>query len=410
MIPQAPCSSAVIGFALLLVAPHFVQGQALSRAPRLDEVVAMARSANPDVVLARLREDSARGEQRIARALPPISVTASPQNPYQYSATAPLDVGPPRTYRARVAGEALLAAHADAEDAQRLVVYAARQAFYDILLAQAERDISRERRDICLQLLTSDSIRLKAGDIPELNVARSELELARAKTALTRADAATHSARLTLQLLLGVTQPDTAFTVTGSLAFQSVALAIDSLGPMAIENRPDVRAARTRIAQSRALLGLAGASLFPTPAISLVYQNAVPFANGSNYAIGVSLLVPLLYQNGGERDRARAGLSAADLTLRRTEAQIENEVQTSLDGYRAARGLAERYDAGLLTKAQHALEMARYAYGAGAISLLELLDAIRAYADTRTEYNIALHDYWVSVYAIDRAVGKDVIP
>ena len=54
--------------------------------------------------------------------------------------------------------------------------------------------------------------------------------------------------------------------------------------------------------------------------------------------------------------------------------------------------------------------MARYAYRTGAISLLDLLDAIRAYANTRVEYNTVVHDYWVSVYAIDRAVGKDVIP
>ena len=41
---------------------------------------------------------------------------------------------------------------------------------------------------------------------------------------------------------------------------------------------------------------------------------------------------------------------------------------------------------------------------------IDLLDAIRTYADTRADYNIAVHDYWVAVYGLDRAVGKDLLP
>jgi len=85
-------------------------------------------------------------------------------------------------------------------------------------------------------------------------------------------------------------------------------------------------------------------------------------------------------------------------------------VATALDAYRSARGLAERYGGGLLAKADSVLETARYAYSTGATSLLDLLEAIRTYADTRADYNTAVHDYWVSVYALDRAVGKDIVP
>lgn len=39
-----------------------------------------------------------------------------------------------------------------------------------------------------------------------------------------------------------------------------------------------------------------------------------------------------------------------------------------------------------------------------------LLDAIREYPDTRAEYYGAVHDYWVSLYAVDRAAGQDLVP
>ncbi len=402
--------SLVIAVSLVLTMPLLAEAQALPPTPTLDELITIAKAVNPDVRLARLREDSAHGELRIARALPALSVVAVPQIPYQYSVSAPIDVGPQRTYRTRAADRALLAAQVDVQDVQRQVVYAVRQAFYDQLLAEAQRNIARERREIFRQLLATDSARLKSGDIPELNVSRSELELARAETALTRADVATHAARLALQLLLNVPHPDTAFTVTGTLSYQALALPTDSLVTIASENRADVRAAHVRIDQSRSLFDLSTAALFPTPTISLVYQNGVPFGNGSDYALGVGFSLPLLYQNGGERERARAGIDAADLAARHIEALAANDVQAALDDHQAARGLAERYEGGLLAKAQHELDMARYAYSTGATSLLDLLDAIRSYADARSDYNTALHDYWVSAYAIDRAVGKDVIP
>jgi cobalt-zinc-cadmium efflux system outer membrane protein len=96
--------------------------------------------------------------------------------------------------------------------------------------------------------------------------------------------------------------------------------------------------------------------------------------------------------------------------MRKARTQLTGDVAQALDAFRSSRVLADRYESGLLAKAGAALETARYAYRAGATSQLDLLDAIRAYGDIRSEYYTALRDYWVSLYALDRAVGKDVAP
>jgi outer membrane protein TolC len=394
---------------LSLATPEPLAGQARP-AIGMDEAVAIAMRENPDMVLARLRMDSAHGERRIARALPALSVGAVPQVPYQYTVSAPLDVGPQRIYRTRAAGAGARAAGQDALDARRQVVFAVRSAFEDVLLSEAQREVARERQDIVRQLLAADSARLRGGDVPARDVVRTEVELARADADLARADALVHEARLALELLLGVDRPDTAFAVRGDLAYRPVPIPTDSLTGLAEQHRPDLRAARERTEQSRALFGLAGAELFPTPTLSLVYQRGTPFDNGSNYALGIGLSLPLLYWNGGERERGRAGMEAAGAVERRTRAAAANDVQTALDAWRAARGLAERYEGGLLARSQAALETSRYAYRAGAASLLELLDAIRVYADVRTDYSTAVHDYWVSVFALARATGTEFTP
>ncbi|MFI5310324.1 MAG: TolC family protein [Gemmatimonadales bacterium] len=380
------------------------------RSLTLDEVLAQALGASPDLRTAWLRADSAHAEQRIARALPVLALATIPAVPFQYSATVPLDIGPERIFRTRVAARGLDAALADTADTRRQVVFAARQGFYDILLGEALRDIAREQRDILRQLLAADSVRLRTGDVPARDVTKSEVELARAEADLTRTDAQVHAAKLSLQLLMGSEHPDTLFSVSGRLAYRAVDVPVDSLGVLAELGRADIVAAHERTEQSRAALSLANASLVPTPLASLVYQRGLPFDNGSNYAVGIGISMPLFSWSAGERERGRAGLESARVAERRTHAQVANDVQTALDAYRAARALAERYEGGLVAKSEAALETARYAYRTGAASLLELIEAIRTYAAIRSDQANAVHDYWVGVYALSRATGRDLVP
>ena len=389
----------------LLAGPLYAQAR--TPAPGLEQVVAAALSTNPDLVAARLRIDSAHGERTLARAFPNPGFGISPGLPYQYSLSTSLDLGPQRVFRTRAAGAALLAAKDDVADVTRQVVFGVRQAFYDVLLAEAQRGLATERRDIVRQFLSADSTRLRAGDLAPREITRAVVELSRADADLTRADAQVHVARLALQLLMGSERPDTAFQVSGTLVYRAVDIPEGALPRIAESNRPDLKATRQRMAQSRAAVHLAAADLLPAPGAVLVYQPSAPFSNGSSYAIGFGMTVPLFSWHGGERERARAGLATAVLAERRTQALIANDLQTALDGYRAARALTERFEGGLLAESQAALEMTRYAYRAGAASLLELLDAVRTYVETRSDYAIAVHDYWVNVSALSRASGTD---
>jgi outer membrane protein, heavy metal efflux system len=401
------CAHRAAAVLLLLAAPARAQQPA---AWTLDRVLATALQQNPDVVLARLAVDSARAEQGIARALPNPTYSVIPGTPFQQAAAATVDLGPQRIFRTQAAGRGTAATRFASADIVRQITFRVRQAFYDVLLADSLVAIARERRDIFRDLLAADSVRWTSGDVPERNVTKSELDLAGAEADLDRAVAQAHGARLTLQTLLGSIAPDTAFAITGSLAYRPVDLPLDSLGSFAEQNRPDVAAARTRIGQTQSLRALATAELFPTPTLSLVYQSGAPFPNGSNYALGISFAVPLFYWNGGERARAAAGVASAEAAHRSVRTQVAAELAMAVDSFRVARDLAARYEGGLVAKATAALETARFAYQSGATSQLDLLDAVRTYSDTRANYYATLRDYWVSIYALDRAVGKDLVP
>jgi outer membrane protein, heavy metal efflux system len=391
---------------LLVAAPLPVRAQ---QAWTLAQVLAVATRQNPDLIAARLHVDSAQAERTIARALPNPVYSGIPSTPYQYSLALPIDLGPQRLYRTRAAGQGETVTEFSQRDALRQIVFTVRQGFYDLLLADAQRRLSLEQRDIFRQLLQADSVRLRAGDIPERDLIKSELEDARADAAVTRADAAVLAARLTLQALMGIPTPDTAFTISGTLeGAPQLTAPLDSLASLAMSNRADLGAAREQIRQNRSLVHLATASLLPVPVVSVVYQNT-PFASGLRYALGVTLPVPLFYWNGGERRRAQASEAAAEVMMQRARVQIQADVADAIGNFRAAQVLSERYQSGLLDKSAAALETLRFAYQNGAASLLELLDAVRTYGETRSEYSSAIRDYWVAAYALSRAVGAEIV-
>ena len=89
-------------------------------------------------------------------------------------------------------------------------------------------------------------------------------------------------------------------------------------------------------------------------------------------------------------------------------ARVVSEVTGAVDQFRAASVLAHRLDERTVAKARVALETARYAYTAGAISYVDLLDAIRSDGQLRADAATAAHDYWVSAAAVMRALGREV--
>jgi len=376
----------------------------------LPQVLEVALRENADVRQAHVHLTAARADQRAAGALPNPDFSLAPGNPYQYIWSASLDVGPQRLYRTRAASLGTDAAHSDLSDQAQQVSFDVRQAFFDVLLADSLQTLAFEEEDIVRQLTEADSIRVRAGDLSASELSRSAVELAQVEAARTHAVAALHRARLTLQELMGVAHPDTGFTVSGTLRFEPLDLPLDSVEALALHSRADLAAAVNRIDQAKELQAEARSNVIPIPALSLVHQRDVPFTNGSNYAVGVSLSVPIFDWNGAARERASAAAEGARIDEARLRAQITSAAASAVEDHLTARALASRYASGVLEQARASLESVRYGYARGTHSLLDLLDALRSYGQVRSDYYNAVHDYWVSAYALTRVAGKELLP
>lgn len=371
----------------------------------LKDAVSFALRHNPDLIISRLRADSAVAELGIARALPNPVVQTTPGLPSQYALFVPIDVGPQRHYRVRSQQIGLSSAAHDTSDMLRQVLFSVRQTYCDAQLATAMLGIARQQRDIVRELLVADSVRLRSGAIALLEVVRSRVELVRAEAIVARAEASVRSTRVALQLVMGIANPDTGFAISDTVQSTSLWVPSDSVAARSAARRPDFLSALDRVNARRSDVGYARSLLVPTPNVGVVDQPHQPFISGSHYALAVGFGLPVFNWFTGERSRAGASLQMAELTRTRQGVQIHAELVETLDSVKTARSLLGRYETGALALSDSALVMARYAYATGATSLLELYDALRTESALRAEYATALHDYRVSVFALRRAAG-----
>ena len=403
LIVMAFLSSARATYAQATSASAHAGGLSLSQA------VERALHRNFDVQNARLTIDSSRAERQIARAVPNPSYVASPNTPYQYGASIALDVGPQRLYRTRTATLGAAAASVDARDVARTVTLSVQRAFYDVLLSDAMRELVQQRRAALQQIFQADSARVAAGDIPERALARSAVELARTDADLAHIINDAQNTRFALQSLLGNDGPDMSLVVEGTLAYQHVEMpSLDSMEFLAVRHRPDLEAAGLRIDQGRARQALATASLVPIPSLSYVRQFGAPFENGHYYSLGIALELPVLNNYRGQRARAQVALSVAALTRDRLASQVQRDVVSARNSVLTQRAALERLSGGLSDAVQRNVTAARYAYERGATSLLDLLDAVRAEQEFHSALLQAIHDYWLSLFALNAAVGTTV--
>lgn len=402
-------------FVLIALSAGALHAQTPERRWSLQELLDLTDQQSPTVLMVRLARDSALAEVRIAKAYANPQFTGIQNAPYQYGLAWQSDWGPLRRERIRSAQFGAEALTADAADIRRRMRAVVRTAFYDLLLAEAQRALVTDARDVYRQLMLADSTRLRTGSIAERTAVKSALEYARAEAGLVRASQLVRAERLQLQVALGLSQPDTAFRVDGSLDAPMARTAPPEGTVQPLAERPDVKAAAFRVNQAQAVERQARALLIPQLQFSLVTQHGpqrfepdVPFTLGQGrVALGTSITLPVLTQYRGERERAAVAIRTAKLGERQITAAVSGEIQQALDAYRSATELLTRYRGGLLTAVDAALAQARYAYQAGAMPLLDLLDAVRTYQDTRSDWLMALHDYWIADVRLLRAGGEE---
>lgn len=338
--------------------------------------------------------------------------------------TLPLEPLYQRGPRVRRADAEVRAATDDAVAARQRLALDATRAFYRTALAQVGVATARDLRIWLDSLVTYNQSRVKEGVAAEGDLLRSQLERDRAAADATVQDAELVQARADLSTFAGVAYPAArSLTVMSDVhplvlpsELTSSTGSTSTLGEtraapqtQALLDRAEIRAARERVVASRANISSQRTLILRQLGATFgVKQTA-----GTNSIIaGVSLPLPLFDANGGEIERANAEREAATYELSSQERSVSAEVNGA---YEAARLLTERAQTmasgtlGFLARADEARRIALGAYREGAVPLFQVIDAARAWNDSRLTYYRTLYAQHQSVLALVFAEGGDLL-
>jgi len=118
--------------------------------------------------------------------------------------------------------------------------------------------------------------------------------------------------------------------------------------------------------------------------------------------------LPVFNRNQGEIARAEREVEQARRRLAAAELGVRTGVATTYQRCLSHGELVRRIEADMLARARRVLETTRYSYERGEASLVELLDAQRAFNDAMQTYNEARANYARSLMDLESATGDTI--
>jgi len=325
-------------------------------------------------------------------------------NPTNFSTglNVPIELGGKRARRVRAAKADLETTTSDYDDAVRQLRAAATSAFLDALSARAILQSKNKSLSQFERIVSVNEERLRVGDIGEIELAQSRVERDQFKADVITAQADVYSADLVLGQQLGKSEtlgaqlpvPD------GTLEGPVRTFIADELVAGALERRPDVMSKKRAIKASDLRIELANANLLPDLSVSGSYSHTATgtggFVQPADNTMGASLSINLPFsrlRHRGELETALAMRTQAELQLRSTQIQVEQQVRDAYSRYQASVQRLQLYRGGMLKDADSVLEARLYAYQRGGTTLLEVIDAQRTSAEVYLAYSQALADH-----------------
>jgi cobalt-zinc-cadmium efflux system outer membrane protein len=118
--------------------------------------------------------------------------------------------------------------------------------------------------------------------------------------------------------------------------------------------------------------------------------------------------VKIFNRNEGEIVRAEAERNRAANLVAAVRKEIELNVQQAYSAVEVNRRRVEYIGTQYMKKAEEASRVTLESYNLGGATLLDYLDAQRAYRDTLRVYNQALFDERISLYELASSIGSGV--
>jgi cobalt-zinc-cadmium efflux system outer membrane protein len=297
-------------------------------------------------------------------------------------------------------------------DEKRALLLTLRLAFVQVLQAKAVLQNARENLDYWDREVTIARTRLEVGAMSQMDFNRQQLQRVQFESDIETGIVNLRSAKIQLLMLLNKRAPVDEFDVTGPYDFPDSVAPLEQFQTIALDSRPDLKAAKQSVQLASVNYHLAVANGSTDPTYSLWYSRNASFNNpNAANTLGGSITIPLRIfdKNQGEKARTLIDIRRSERLRDASEAQVTSDVSSAYVTLVSALNLLQPYKTKYLLLAIDVRDTTAFAYRHGSASLIDYLDAEKAYRDTRLAYLNLIGSYLSAAAQMNAAAGRDVI-
>ena len=380
-------------------------------------------TGNPTLQAGRIGIDESKANEVTAylRPNPDMSVGADQflfftTNPYrplsQVLESASFDYlherGHKRELRLESAKKGTTVAESQQADLERTLLFNLRSAFVSVLQAKEVLQNAKDNLAYWDHELEINNERLKAGDIARVDSQRLVLARAQFEVDYQTAMVNLRTAKIQLLTLLNDRTPIEKFDVVGKYDFTDQIPGQDELRKLALDNRPDLRAAMQSVDKAVTDHKLAVANGTTDPTFGFDIGRNPP---GLEVYMGVSVSIPLRIfdRNQGEKARTELDIRKVQRQQAAAEAQVFSDVDSAYATILSTLNLLKPYKEKYLGVAADVRDTVSFAYKRGGATLLDYLDAEKNYRDVHLAYLNLVGSFLTAGGQLNMAVGHEVI-
>src|ERR1700730_7759473 len=318
-----------------------------------------------------------------------------------------------RELRLERAKKGTLIAESSHADIERSMLFNLRSAFVSTLQTKAVLRLAKDNLAYYDHVLQISRDRFNAGDIAQIDLDRLELQRRQYKSDLQAAEENLENAKIQLLTLLNDRTPIERVDVTGLFDFSDQLMPREEFRKIALDTRPDLKAAVEAIdkAQTDHKLAVANGSTHPTFSAWYTHNSSNNNPFGVN-TLGVSVAFPLRIfdRNQGEKLRTQLDIRRNEKLRDAAEAGVLSDVDSSYATVESDLILLRPYKQKYLQQASRVRDTIAFSYEHGSASLLDFLNAESEYRTVQLSYANLIGSYLTAAAQLNMALGREVIP
>jgi cobalt-zinc-cadmium efflux system outer membrane protein len=394
---------------ILLTGITSVQAQ---QPPRLtvQEALDLAEKQNLDLAAARRRRGVALAGVQIARQRPNPSAnfTGLRDEPHEgLFFDQPIEIGGQRGRRIEVARQEGVLTELEIAALARQVRRSTREAYYAAAHARAESERLGRVVELAKRLAQIAEERFNAGDVAQLEVIQTSLEVSRAEADLEVARQREKVSTSELDALLN--EPASkAWDLAGTLEDNTTTARLEDLISRAFQSNPDLEHLSGEKKVEESQRSLLKAERIP----NLELEAGMDFNSPHDFRYGprsmITIGLPLFTRNQGEIAQSMANERVLEAETAATERSVSARVQAGFYDLEAQRTQVRLYRDRLLPVARQLESMAEESYRAGKTNILTAIQAQQDVQSVESSYLQSLEQLQDLYAGLEETVGGAV--